>query len=157
MANFNYCPIVWHHCGTSDTRKMEKVQERGLRIIYGDHQSSYKELLDKSGLDLLYLSRIKKIALLVYRTLNDNGPALLRDMYSKKENVYTLRDDNKVFQPKVKTTKFGLNSLRYSGSSIWNNMPAHLKRCIDTKHFKSLLKSWDGPACSCGFCVLCTF
>ena len=39
---------------------MEKIQERGLRIIYNDYVSSYKELLLSSGEDLLYVSRLKK-------------------------------------------------------------------------------------------------
>ena len=24
MSNFNYCPIVWHFCGETNTRKLEK-------------------------------------------------------------------------------------------------------------------------------------
>ena len=30
MSNFNYCPIVWHFCGETNTRKIEKIQERAL-------------------------------------------------------------------------------------------------------------------------------
>jgi hypothetical protein len=33
MSNFNYCPIVWHFCGETNTRKIEKIQERVLRIL----------------------------------------------------------------------------------------------------------------------------
>ena len=33
MSNFNYCPIVWHRCGETNTRKIEKIQERALRFI----------------------------------------------------------------------------------------------------------------------------
>jgi hypothetical protein len=34
MSNFNYCPVVWHFCGGSDTKQMERIQERALRFIY---------------------------------------------------------------------------------------------------------------------------
>ena len=33
MSNFNYCPIVWHFCGETNTRKIEKIQVRALRFI----------------------------------------------------------------------------------------------------------------------------
>ena len=34
MSNFNYCPVVWHFCEESNTKQMEKIQERALRFIY---------------------------------------------------------------------------------------------------------------------------
>ena len=33
-SNFNYCPLVWHFCGTANSNKLEKLQERSLRILY---------------------------------------------------------------------------------------------------------------------------
>ena len=33
LANFNYCPIVWHFCGKTSTKKMELIQERALRFL----------------------------------------------------------------------------------------------------------------------------
>ncbi len=40
LANFSYCPIVWHFCGDMHTRKMERIQERALRFLYNDHTSN---------------------------------------------------------------------------------------------------------------------
>jgi hypothetical protein len=36
MSNFNYCPLVWHFCGETNTKKIEKIQERALRFIYNE-------------------------------------------------------------------------------------------------------------------------
>ncbi len=33
LAKFNYCPLVWHFCDKSSTRKIEKTQERALRCF----------------------------------------------------------------------------------------------------------------------------
>ena len=33
-ANFGYCPLVWMLCGKCDLRKIEKLQQRALRIVY---------------------------------------------------------------------------------------------------------------------------
>ena len=42
MSNFNYCPLVWHFCGETNTKKIEKIQERALRFIYNEYTSSYE-------------------------------------------------------------------------------------------------------------------
>jgi hypothetical protein len=59
MSNFNYCPVVWHFCGESNTKKMEKIKKkRALRFIYEDFNSDYDTLLLKSGLPSLKIRRL---------------------------------------------------------------------------------------------------
>ena len=98
---------------------------------------------------------MKKITLFVFKCINEIGPSSTHDLFTKKTLSFALSDPYKVKQPKVKTTKFGLHSLRYSGAALWNKLPSELKQTIDIKNFKSLLKTWDGPSCKCGVCTLC--
>ena len=70
MANFNYCPPVWHFCSAKDKRKVEKIQERTLRSVYTDYCSSYSELLDKVETCTLELRRIHFICTEIYKTIN---------------------------------------------------------------------------------------
>ncbi len=46
VSNFLYCPVGWHMCSKSDTKKEEKVQERALCFIYRKFESNYKSLLN---------------------------------------------------------------------------------------------------------------
>ena len=48
-SNFNYCPLVWHFCSYKSLYKIEKKQERALRLLHNDFASDYSELLKKSG------------------------------------------------------------------------------------------------------------
>ena len=48
-SNFNYCPIVWHFCGVVNNNKLEKIQERSLRILFSDYESNVHDLLDSIG------------------------------------------------------------------------------------------------------------
>ena len=34
LSNFNYCPLVWHFCGTTNKNKMEKIQKRALKFVF---------------------------------------------------------------------------------------------------------------------------
>ena len=40
---------MWHFCGKTNNQKLEKIQERALRILYNDYTSTYNELLDKAA------------------------------------------------------------------------------------------------------------
>ena len=42
-----YCHLVWHFCKASDTHKVERLQERRLRVVFKDNNSSYEQLLKK--------------------------------------------------------------------------------------------------------------
>jgi hypothetical protein len=40
ISNFNYCPVTWHFCNEQNTKKMEKIHERALKLIYEDQNSN---------------------------------------------------------------------------------------------------------------------
>ena len=41
MPQITYCHTVWHFCRASNSRRMERVQERASRAVYCDTRSSY--------------------------------------------------------------------------------------------------------------------
>ena len=41
LPHFYYCSQIWHHCGSRNTKKIEKVNERQLRYAYKDKTSTY--------------------------------------------------------------------------------------------------------------------
>ena len=58
-------------------------------------------------------------------------------------------------QPMVRTTAFGINSFRYEGPKIRNNLPEYLKDANEVGEFKQLIQQWSGPKCQCENCILC--
>ena len=78
-------------------------------------------------------------------------------MFIKKNIPYNLRDNSRAQLSKPSRSKYDLNSISYKGSSLWNALPRDMKKCLDLSTFKNMLKSWNGPPCSCGFCVTCRF
>jgi hypothetical protein len=45
LSNFNFCPLSGHFCSETNTKKIEKIQERALRFVYQDYEASYENLL----------------------------------------------------------------------------------------------------------------
>ena len=46
-SQFNHCPLAWMFCSRESNNLINKVQERALRLITNDYQSSFNILLDK--------------------------------------------------------------------------------------------------------------
>ncbi len=69
VSNFLYWPVVWHMCSKSDTKKVEKVQERALCFIYRKFESDYKFLLNLDECSSLYIDRLLTIVTEVYNPI----------------------------------------------------------------------------------------
>ena len=61
LLHLTYCLLVWHFCGASETRRLERVQERGLSAVVKDKLSSYQQLLEKAKLPTSYNRRLQDI------------------------------------------------------------------------------------------------
>ena len=48
-SQFSYCPLVWMCHSRSNNSKINRLNERWLRIIYTDKQSLFETLLEKDG------------------------------------------------------------------------------------------------------------
>ena len=53
LPHLTYCHLIWHFCKASDARKVERVQERALRIVYNRHSVEYSNLLNRANLPSL--------------------------------------------------------------------------------------------------------
>ena len=52
LSNFNYCPLVWILTNAKPVHKIEAFQKRALRFMLNDYESSYEDLLKKSGQEI---------------------------------------------------------------------------------------------------------
>ena len=145
MSNFNYCPLVWHFCGQVNNQKLEQIQERALRILFADYNSSYLELLKKAGTTTLLIQRLRLIALAVFKSLHGLNPPCLNDMFTPKYVPYQLRDSSLLEQSRCRTTTYGLRSMSYIGAKLWNDLPNDFKATTDFTDFKRMLQTWTGP------------
>ena len=84
LSNFNYCPLAWHFCGKTNNQKLERLQDRSLRILYCDYISRFQDLLENtSSQSSTLMTRIKCILIEVFKSLNQSNAASLHDMFKK--------------------------------------------------------------------------
>ena len=151
-SNFNYCPMVWHHCGLMNTRKLEKIQFRALKFVFSDYESDYDSLLQKAQIPTLEINRLRAFAIKIYKIQNDLSPAILGNSFKQNSRPYNLRSGKSFTLSNKRTTKYGLHSFQHFGITIWNSLPTHFRSATDLKTFKSLMKTWYGTKCNCAFC-----
>ena len=65
---------------------------------------------------------------------------------------YNLREGSKLVLPKTKSSRFGINSLKFRESFLWNNLPVSLKNCQSLNKFKRILKNLGNIHCTCLVC-----
>ena len=97
-SNFNYCPLVWHFCSAKSVKKIEKIQERALRILYSNFFSDFE------------VKRLRTLAMEVFKTLNNMNSEYMKEIFHK--TAFTTYRHLNLEVNKNHTTKYGNKSLR---------------------------------------------
>ena len=122
--------------------KLEKLQERALRFVFSDTESSYEELLKRGNFLSLAALRLKFLAIEVYKSVNGLNPVYLNDLFKLKKSRYEFRDSLKLNQNKFDTMKNGYKSFQYYGSKLWNGIPYEIKSSESLYVFKLKITDW---------------
>lgn len=155
LSNFNYATTVWNLCGITNTRKIEKLQERALRIIYKDYESNYKDILKRNKMSPLHFQRTRKLLIMMLKIMNDQAKPFEPDFFTFTASSYDFRNQNTLVKPNCKTSRYGIQSFLFQGVDIWNKLPNEIRQLSELSSFKNAILTWSGPLCSCGSCFTC--
>ena len=121
---------------------IQKLQERALFFFPKDSISDYKVLLSKGGVDSPCISSLKTMAVHFYKILNGMDPEYLSSLFSTPTTPYDVNDNNKLIQPFKRTITYGIKSLAYHGTHLWNLLPLDVKGAIPLNDFETLMRNW---------------
>ncbi len=139
-ANLNYCPLVWINKNKTDLARLEKVQERAVRLIFNDKMSTYIDLLRRAGVPSVLIKWQWVLTTKVYKALHGLSPLYIQNLFNEKTLPYNLRASKIIIQPRSNTTTQGLNSLTYQGANLWNSLPEHIKTAESVNKFQILIE-----------------
>ena len=159
LPNMTYCQTVWHFCYASNKRKLERLQERGLRAVYCDKAISYENLLKRAKLPTLYNRRLQDIAILMYKVKHKFCPEYVLELFDSQGKGYNLRNADFSI-PRVNTVTYGKHSLKYFGPYLWIRLDKKIKSLTSLESFKGNIRKVDLTAlvesdCAAD-CALCT-
>ena len=151
-SQFSYCPLVWMFSNRAMNARINKLQERSLRILYKDDESTFEELLVKDNSITVHDQNIKLLALEMFKVKNDIQPNVLGRFVTQYEHNYNTRQNTQFLREKVNSTTYGLESIRILGPKIWELLPQSMKLIDNINLFKDKIKRWKVEDCPCKLC-----
>ena len=149
-SQFAYCPLIWMFCSRSMNKRINRLHERALRIVYNDYVNSFESLLVKDGSVSIHNRNIQRVALEMYKIRNGLAPDFICDLFLK--NQMPTRSD--FIRPKIRTTAYGKNSFATFGTIVWDKLlPPELKSLKNINMFKNRIKKWIPSNCPCNLCI----
>ena len=126
-----HCPLVWmFNLSRVLNERINRLHERGLRIVYGDYESTFDELLVRDGSVRIHHRNIQSVALEMFKVKNDLCPELMKCLFTVNPNPKAGQQTFLI--PSVKTVYMGKLSLGYFGPVVWETMLPDSYKNIET-------------------------
>ena len=109
-SQFGYCPLVWMFCSRRLNHRINKIQERALRIVYRDQSSTFEDLLTRDGSVSHHVRNLQLLATEVYKVVNGTSLDIMNEVFQLKE---TTRHNSKFpFKTRnIKTERYGKDTV----------------------------------------------
>ena len=156
LPHLTYCHLVWHFCRALGTRKLERVQERGMPAVFRDNQSSYNQLLERAKLPTLHNWRLQDICILMYKVKHNLCPRTVCNIFKTSNHSYSLRQTDS-YLPNFNSVTNGKHSLRYLGSKLWSKQTSSERSSASLCNFKIQIRKrgLSNILEGCNSCHLC--
>ena len=127
MSNFSYCPLLWLFCSYGANSEINRAHKRVLRALYRDYEYTFGELLDKSKSKMIRKSNLQILMVEIYKTINYLNPKFIREFFLKNYVPLNLRSNELCKIPSVNSQRYGISSLSFKGSLLWNALRDEIK------------------------------
>ena len=130
------CNSSWPFTGSSSS---------GIAVCLGD----MRYLNNRWGLCTNFVTNFYEI---LTGSTNHLSPSFVWEFHEKKHVECDLRTKNLCKLPTIRSTNFGLESLSFRGSFLWNTLDDSIKNEQTLLAFKKKIKNWSGKECTCRIC-----
>ena len=153
QSQFTHAPLVWMLHTKTANNKINRVHYKFLKTLYDDHDSTFKQLLDKEGTFTVHEKNIQTLLIQMFKAKHDLGPPLLKEIFKKMEYTGpTLRGKKDFVRPNIETKNYGEKSLEIFGNKLWKLLPKYIEKIDNLDTFKYEIKQWKPDKCPCYLC-----
>ena len=85
--------------------------------------------------------RLRKLALEVYKTINNLNPSYMKSIFKMNSNRTSARLRYNIDKTIYNSVTYGRNSLRVTGQILWNSLPNEAKS-LNFTQFKKFINNW---------------
>ena len=143
---------MFHSRGLNN--KINRIHEKALRITYNDKSSSCGELLTKDRSVTIHHINIRAFAIEIYKVMQRISPPLLNEEFVPRQCNYELRGNNFLERRRVKSVRYGTESISSLAPKIWEILPNEIKDSDTLQISKAKTKKWVPVECLCRLCKI---
>ena len=151
LSHFSYCPLIWMLHSRSLNKRINKIHERALRLVYKDDISSFEELLTRDNSFTIHERNIQTLAIELYKIVNRLSPKIMDLIFPLKDKI-RYPNENIFITKTIKTVSWGSESLANLGPKIWNIIPDNIKSIQNISQFIKEIRLWKPINCPCRLC-----
>ena len=151
-SQFSYCPLVWMFHSRALNNRINRLHERGLRLVYKDSHHTFGELLRKDNSFTIHHRNLQKLATEMYKIHNNLSPSIMKSIFPERSIPYDLRNKNPFLSNNVSTVYYGTETISFRGPKTWALVPEDIKCSKTLAEFKAKIKKWEPKGCTCRLC-----
>ena len=139
-SHFGYCPIIWMFHRRGLNNKRNRIHEGAIRITCNDKSSSYGELVTKDKSVTIHHRNMRALAIEIYKVMQRISPPLLNKVFVPRQCNYELRGNNFLERRRVKSVRYGTESISSLAPKIWEILLNEIKDSDTLQIFKVKIK-----------------
>ena len=148
-SQFSYCHLVWMFHSRTLNNRINKLHERGLRLVYKDSHLTFEELLRKDNSFTVHHRNLQKLATEMYKVENKLSPSIMKTIFPERSIPYNLRNKNNFKSSNVRTVYYATETISFRGPKTWDLVPEDIKSSKTLGAFKSKIRHWEPKGCTC--------
>ena len=102
-SQFAYCPLVWMFHNRTLNNRINKLQERALRLVHNDNTSSFYELFQKDNSFTIRHRNIQELTLEMYKVKHRIAPKIMYKLFNEANVLYNLHKNVSFRSYNIKT------------------------------------------------------
>ena len=92
-SQFSHAPVVWMFHNRKLNNRINRIQERALRTVYQDHNSTFDELLAKDGSFKIHDSNLQRLLTEIFKVKMRLAPEIMNEIFDITDFPYPLRNE----------------------------------------------------------------
>ena len=145
FSQFNYCPLVWMCHSRKLNNKINRLQERALRIVYNDKSSTFYQLFEKHKSVIIHARNLQYLATEIFKVKIGIWPIIMTEIFKFCDNTtHNLRSGQVL---KRRHNRTGAESISTLGAKIWALISENLTQSTSLNIFKRGIKKWNPSNC----------
>ena len=143
ISHVRYCRPITNWCfgNESKTQLLQRICNKFVRLVFNlKRRESVRIVMKENGLLIIEQMYQVELAIFMFRTVKENHPTVLQNLFQSKASRISTRSNSHYISTAYRLTVCP-QSIKFSGSKIWSNLPNEIKECKSLKSFAIKVKA----------------